>query len=223
MGRLLLVRHGESIWNERAIVQGQDGPGLSERGHEQASHVGAWLHDEVAHHLHAAPDAVAFWSSDLERCLETAAPFAELLGHEPTTDERLRERHFGSWQGVPRDELEQRDPDLWKRFRAREDVVGEAGGESTPVLVDRVVPALRELAAAAPLTVVVTHGGPVWHGVHALLEVEEGTLGPVSNAGVTIVDVAADGYAMLLTWNQVGHLPAALRTTWPTPEVPTAP
>lgn len=210
MGRLLLVRHGESIWNQRAIVQGQAGPGLTERGHDQAGHLGAWLGDET-------PQDVAFVSSDLERCRETAAPYAALLGREPVLDETLRERHFGSWQGVQRDELERRDPELWARFRAREDVVGEAGGESTPELVDRVVPTLRALAAASPLTVVVTHGGPVWHGTHDLLGVEEGVLGFVSNASVTVIDLFEDGGAHLLTWNQVGHLPVPLRTTWPQP------
>ncbi len=210
MGRLLLVRHGESIWNEAAIVQGQDGPGLSERGHAQARHVGDWLAQE-------APDA-ALVSSDLVRCIETAAPYADATQLEPELDERLRERHFGSWQGVSRAELETRDPELWRRFRAREDVLEETGGESTPMLVDRVLPTLRELADRAPVTVVFTHGGPVWHGVHALLGVGEGTLGPVTNAGVTIVDIdAGHGAARLLTWNQVGHLPRDLRTTWPSP------
>lgn len=215
MGRLLLVRHGESIWNRERIVQGQAGPGLTERGHQQASHVGRWLADEV-------DGDIAFVSSDLVRCRETAAPLADLLGREPELDPALRERHFGAWQGVTRDELERRDPTLWQRFRAREDVIGEAGGESTPVLVERVVPRLRELAVRAAVTVVVTHGGPVWHGTHALLDVAEGLLGPVSNAGVTVLDVAADGHVSLLAWNQVGHLPPALRTTWPTPRVTTA-
>lgn len=215
MGRLLLVRHGESIWNRERIVQGQAGPGLTERGHQQASHVGRWLADEV-------DGDVAFVSSDLVRCRETAAPLADLLGRDPELDAALRERHFGAWQGVTRDELERRDPTLWERFRAREDVIGEAGGESTPVLVERVVPRLRELAARAAVTVVVTHGGPVWHGTHALLDVAEGLLGPVSNAGVTVLDVAADGHVSLLAWNQVGHLPPALRTTWPAPRVTTA-
>lgn len=212
MGRLLLVRHGESVWNRDRIVQGQDGPGLTDRGHEQAAAVGRWLHDEV-------DGDVAFVCSDLERCRETAAPLAGLLGREPLYDEALRERHFGEWQGVQREELERRDPSLWERFRAREDVVGEAGGESTPVLLERVVPRLRELAATAPVTVVVTHGGPVWHGTHALLGVEEGLLGPVSNAGVTVVDVEP-GWTGLLAWNQVGHLPTSLRTSWPAPRVP---
>lgn len=214
MSRLYLVRHGESVWNQDGIVQGQAGPGLTGRGHEQAEHLGAWLADEV-------DTDVAFVSSDLERCLETAAPFAARIGREPTTFEDLRERHFGEWQGLSRAELEDRNPDLWQRFRAREDVVGEAGGESTPVLNERVVPRLRTLAAAAPVTVVVTHGGPVWHGTHALLGLDEGALGFVSNASVTVLDVE-EHHTALLTWNQVGHLPADLRTTWPSPRVTTA-
>ena len=214
MGRLLLVRHGESVWNRERIVQGQAGPGLTDRGHEQARHLGDWLAAEV-------DGDVTFVSSDLVRCRETAAPLAALLGREPDVEEALRERHFGSWQGVERDELERRDPTLWERFRAREDVVAEAGGESTPVLNDRVVPRLRALADAAPVTVVVTHGGPIWHGTHALLGVAEGVFGPVSNAGVTVLDVEPD-WSGLLAWNQVGHLPAALRTTWPAPKVTAA-
>jgi len=212
VGRLLLVRHGESIWNRERIVQGQAGPGLTERGHDQATHLGQWLADEV-------DDDVVFVSSDLVRCQETAAPFAAALGREPSLDAALRERHFGEWEGLTRDEIERRDPTLWERFRARQDILGEAGGESTPVLNDRVVPRLRELAAAASVTVVVTHGGPVWHGTHALLGVEEGVLGPVSNAGVTVLDVEPD-WVGLLAWNQVGHLPPATRTTWPAPKVP---
>ena len=211
MSRLYLVRHGESVWNQDGIVQGQAGPGLTERGHEQAAHLGRWLADEV-------DGDVAFVSSDLVRCRETAAPFAALLDRDPATDETLRERHFGTWQGLSRTELEAREPDLWRRFRAREDVVGEAGGESTDALNARVVPTLRALAAAAPVTVVVTHGGPVWHGTHALLGVDEGVLGFVSNAGVTVLDVE-EHHTSLLAWNQVGHLPPALRTTWPAPRV----
>ena len=92
------------------------------------------------------------------------------------------------------------------------------GGESTPTLNARVVPRLRALAAAAPVTVVVTHGGPVWHGTHALLGAEEGVLGFVSNASVTVLDVE-EHHTTLLAWNQVGHVPLGLRTTWPGPRV----
>lgn len=211
MSRLYLVRHGESVWNRDGIVQGQAGPGLTSRGHEQAHHLAAWLLEEVG-------DDAAFVSSDLQRCRETAAPFAAELGRDPAVDEAVRERHFGTWQGLSREELAAREPERWRRFQDREDIIAEAGGESTADLNARVVPRLRAIAAAAPVTVVVTHGGPVWHGTHALLGVDEGVLGFVSNAGVTVLDVTQD-HATLLAWNQVGHVPPALRTTWPSPRV----
>lgn len=209
MGRLLLVRHGESIWNRDEIVQGQDGPGLSPLGHEQARRLADRL-------LAAAPDAVVV-SSDLERCVETAAPYVRRVGRDALLDTALRERHFGRWQGRARDEVASSDPQRWARLMRREDVVGEVGGESTPQLDARVVPALRRLAAAAPVTVVFTHGGPIWHGTHALLGIEEGVLGPPANAGLTVLDVDADLGRRMLAWNQVGHLAPDMRTAWPPP------
>ena len=210
MGRLLLVRHGESVWNRDAVVQGQDGPGLSPLGHDQAERLAAWLAEEVE-------QDVAFVSSDLVRCRETAAPLAARLGREPTLDEALRERHFGEWQGLPRASIADRDPDRWARFTRREDVLEEIGGESTPTLLGRVLPALRTLATAAPVTVVVTHGGPIWHGAHALLGIPEPVLGPVGNAAVTVLDLddaaSEDPTARLVGWNAVGHLPVRARTT----------
>ncbi len=216
MGRLLLVRHGESVWNRDAIVQGQAGPGLSPLGHEQASATARWLVEELRARHDGTTDDVVFVSSDLERCTDTAAPIASLLGREPALDESLRERHFGSWQGVPRDELPTRDPERWSRFARQEDVVGEVGGESNDELVRRVVPSFRRHATAARTAVVVTHGGPVWHGVHALLGLADAVLGPVANASVATVDVD-DGRAHLVGWNAVGHMPPSLRTTWRRP------
>lgn len=214
MGLLHLVRHGESIWNRDAIVQGQAGPGLSPLGHEQVRRLGPWLAQE-------AQDA-AFVCSDLVRCRETAAPYAQHVGRRPVLDESLRERHFGEWQGLERASLRDRYPSLWARFTHREDVLDEVGGESTPTLLERVVPALRRYAREAPVTVVVTHGGPIWHGVHALLGIDEPVLGPVSNASVTTVDVGDDGSARLIGWNAVGHLPPGERTSWRRPPPDTA-
>jgi probable phosphoglycerate mutase len=205
MGRLLLVRHGESGWNRERIVQGQDGPGLTERGHAQAAVTGAFLHAEAGGAVLAV--------SDLPRCRETAEPYETAAG-SVVVDERLRERHFGAWQGRAYADLDAEGSDAFRRWQAREDVIEEIGGESTPMLVDRVLPALREYAGASPLTVVVTHGGPIWHGVHALAGLPEPTLGPPANAAVTVVDLDDDGGARILAWNQVAHQPASLRTTW---------
>jgi broad specificity phosphatase PhoE len=206
--QLVLVRHGESVWNAEARIQGQRCAGLSETGHRQAKLTGRALAD-------AHPDA-RLVSSDLQRCQETTSPLAEALGVAPQLDRRLRERSFGAWEGRTRAEVADEDPDLVARWRDGVDVIGEVGGETAPRLIDRVLPALRELLDDTPdggVTVAVTHGGPVWHGTHALLGLPAGTLGAVDNASVTVL--ASFGHGLVLQrWNETAHLPIELRTGW---------
>jgi glucosyl-3-phosphoglycerate phosphatase len=225
MRRLVLVRHGESLWNAEARIQGQRCAGLSEIGHAQAKATAAFLA--------AVYPAAQLASSDLQRTLETARPLAEALGREPVEDRRLRERSFGAWEGRLRAEVIVEDAARWQRWLDGDDVVGEVGGESALQLADRVTPALRHLLDATPAggtTIAVTHGGPVWHGTHRLLGLRPGTLGGVGNTSVTEL-VTFDGRStgvgvspapvVLDRWNELAHLPLELRTGW-TPTVTAA-
>ena len=208
MKRLVLVRHGESRWNAEARIQGQSCAGLSAVGHEQARLTAAAL---AATYPHAALVA-----SDLQRTLETVGPLADELGVEVREDPGLRERAFGRWEGMLRSEVADADRARWSRWVEGEDVVPEVGGESASQLVDRVEPVLRGLLEKTELgqaTIAVTHGGPVWHGVHRLLGVVPGTFGGVSNASVTEL-IAIDGHLVIDRWNEVAHLPVQLRVGW---------
>lgn len=207
MKRLVLVRHGESEWNVERRIQGQSGSGLSERGVAQAHRTAVLLAETY-------PEAVVA-ASDLQRTRETVAPLARLVAVEVRFHAGLRERHFGSWTGLLADEIVDRDPERWDRWMAGQDVVGEVGGEDTPTLSRRVVAALSDLVAGAddrPL-ICVTHGGPIWHGTHALLGADRRMLAGVANCSVTELDVdpGSDGHGRLVSWNQVAHLPVALR------------
>ncbi len=231
----MLVRHGESVWNAEARIQGQRCAGLSALGHAQARSTAVAL--AAAH-----PDAQLV-TSDLQRTRETMAPLAEALRCEPAEDPGLRERTFGAWEGRLRTEVARDDPERWARWLAGEDVVEEVGGESASMLADRVDPVLRRWLTATPpgsVTIAVTHGGPVWHGTHRLLGLAPGTLGGVSNAAVTHLvawggttnspataaelaawggDSPADGggseelgAVVLDRWNETAHVPYELRT-----------
>lgn len=208
MKRLVLVRHGESTWNVDGRIQGQLGDGLSERGLAQARHTAAWLAD-------AHPAAVVA-VSDLQRTRETAAPLEELLGREAMVVPGLRELDFGTWSGRTGDDLRTADRDRWQRWSDGEDVVHEVGGEARDAFTSRVVDTYEGLLAGLPtdgVVVCVTHGGPIWFGVRALLDLHAEVLGSVANASVTelLVD---DSFGMRLSsWNQVAHLPLELRTT----------
>lgn len=207
MRRLLLVRHGESIWNAEARIQGQRCEGLSERGWAQARTTAVALAD-------AYPSALLV-TSDLRRTRETTAPLEEALGTSARHEPRLRERDFGTWEGLLRDDVVRDDAERWGRWRAGEDVVmAEIGGETTEALRRRVEPVLRDLAVGTPdgaVTIAVTHGGPVWYGVQGLLGLTDGTLGAVANASVTEVVVRDDGRLALGRWNETAHLPVELR------------
>jgi len=207
MKQLILVRHGESAWNVEHRIQGQLGTGLSDRGREQAGATAEFLAE-------AFPDA-QLHSSDLQRCVETAAPLEAALGRAALLHPGLRERDYGAWSGRLSGEISGAEPQRWARWRAGDDVIGDIGGESTPVFTDRVIATIMMLVDDAPAdatVVCITHGGPVWHGTRALLDVHEEVLGGVANASVTEVAFDDSFGRRLVAWNQVSHLPAGLRT-----------
>ncbi len=218
MRRLVLVRHGESLWNAEGRMQGQACNGLSPTGHAQA--------EAAATALAAAYPEARLVSSDLQRTMETVAPLIEALGTEVTADAGLRERSFGSWERRLRRDVRVEEAERWQRWTGGEDVIGEVGGETASRLADRVTPVFLRLLAetdVGDVTIAVTHGGPIWHGTHRLMGFPPPLLGSVANASVTEfvvygeVDRASgrvDGDLVMDRWNEVAHLPVALRTAW---------
>ena len=148
---LFLVRHGETDWNAAGRWQGQTDVALNPRGREQAREVAARLRD-------AGIAAIA--SSDLLRARTTAEIIAVELGLEVNQpDAALRERRFGCFEGLTRDEVEARFPEAWARYLA-DPGPAPPGGESRDELLARLLPAVASAAARLPGPVLlVMHGG----------------------------------------------------------------
>lgn len=224
MRRLVLIRHGESLWNAEGRMQGQACNGLSPTGHAQAGF--------TAKALAASYPGARLVSSDLQRTLQTAAPLASALGSDVREHPGLRERTFGSWEQRLRTDVAQQEPRRWERWVDGEDVIGEVGGETGAQLADRVVPVFVELLDSTPpgeVTLAVTHGGPVWHGIHRIMGFSRPMLGNVANTSIAElvvygdIDVEAgrvDGRLVMDRWNEVAHLPVELRTAWRPRSVP---
>jgi probable phosphoglycerate mutase len=160
--RLILWRHGQTGFNAEARVQGQFDAELSETGVDQAVAAAQRL-------ATLEPDLLV--SSDLRRASVTAAALAEVTGLQVTYDARLRERHFGEWQGLLLSEITMRWPDAYAQWR-RGEPVADMGIEEIDDLAKRVATALQEIVAGAPdrsTIVVTTHGGAAKHGVGAIL------------------------------------------------------
>ena len=146
MATILLVRHGETDWNVQRRVQGHSDTPLNATGRAQA--------EELARTLEGEPiDAV--YSSDLERATATAAIVAKRLGLDVKLEPALREKHFGTWEGLT-------DTEVFERFPEAQP--GRWGdGETSEEMSERVIRAIERIAGHHPdgRALVVTHDGPV--------------------------------------------------------------
>src|SRR4051812_18506300 len=88
--RLLLVRHGETVWHAENRYAGTSDIALTERGHRQARGLAHWVRGRGI-------DAVA--CSPLGRARRTAEPAATALSLVPEVVEDLREMDFGWGEG----------------------------------------------------------------------------------------------------------------------------
>ena len=100
---LLIIRHGETVWNVEQRFQGQFDSPLTEIGRDQAAALGRRLR---AYHF---SDLIV---SDLGRARETAAIIAAHTGHPVRTDPRLRERGYGLLEGLTLPEIKIKHPDV---------------------------------------------------------------------------------------------------------------
>lgn len=157
MATILLARHGESDWNALLRWQGHADRPLTERGRAQAAALAERL---------VAVSLAAVYSSDLIRARDTAQAVAERVRLTVITRRDLREVHVGSWTGLDRRETESRFPDGFRRWL--EGGSGWEGGESYERMAERVIAAVREIAAGhdGETVLVVTHGGPI-RALHA--------------------------------------------------------
>jgi len=91
-----LVRHGETDWNKKRIIQGQTDTPLNENGEKQAK--------DLAERFKPLTFDFIF-SSDLLRAKRTAEIIALERQLAVQATEKLRERKFGQLEGQPSDML----------------------------------------------------------------------------------------------------------------------
>ncbi|GAA2265810.1 histidine phosphatase family protein [Nonomuraea roseoviolacea subsp. roseoviolacea] len=141
MTRLVLVRHGETVWHAENRYAGLSDVALTPRGREQAAELAAWA---------AGAGLTGVWASPLSRAVITATPSAEAAGVELRVDERLREIDFGQGDGLTSAEMHERFPEARAAFEADPAAHPLPGGEDPAAVAGRFVAALEDVRAAQP-------------------------------------------------------------------------
>jgi broad specificity phosphatase PhoE len=179
------ARHGETEWNAAGRWQGQTDIPLNDTGRVQARTLGVRLRGE---------GIVAAGASDLSRARETAELASEELGIAlEFTDPAFRERAYGIFEGLTREECIARHPDEWSRF-AGSPAAALPGVELLAVVAGRMLLGLRRAAerpehARAPV-LIVSHG----RAIRALVTLVTGAdVPPIANGGVYRVVVGENG------------------------------
>ena len=150
MIRIILVRHGHVDWLAPERFRGRAELPLSNLGRRQAQ--------AVAGYIAASWKPEAVYTSPLGRCRETGAAIAAPFGIELQPVDGLADIDYGKWQGLTRDQAEERWPDeteLW--FRAPHLAV-IPGGETLTAVLSRATAALREVLRHHPEGTVVLVG-----------------------------------------------------------------
>jgi probable phosphoglycerate mutase len=149
--RILLARHGETVFNIEGRWQGQSDSPLTERGVAQSR--------VLADALRPEPIA-AIYSSDLGRAMSTAHEVGQVHGLPVIAEPRLREISCGDFTGMNRADIEATFGDLLHRWAYHPATMRLPGGET---LVEAQTRALDFFAQTMPryknqTVVVIAHG-----------------------------------------------------------------
>ena len=150
MRRLVVIRHAEVEASMSGRIYGRLDPPLAAAGRAHAEGLAARL---------AAVPLEAIFSSPARRALETAAPLARRLELEISVHSGLEEIDFGQWEGLTFDEVERRDPELYRAWMTGPPGKRFPGGEDYAELKARVLAAVAEIRASGASAVLVAHGG----------------------------------------------------------------
>jgi len=202
--RLIVVRHGETLYNVQGCFTGQSDVPLSALGVKQAAALGKHLATETLG---------AIVASDLQRARATAQAIASYHKLPVEEDADLREITFGTWEGATYAEILARDADLVERWQTDPTIYAPPGGETVIQLHRRVVRALERWRARYSQDTVLwaVHGGVIEVLLCHLLVVDLKCRWQFrhDNASITEIDVSCED-ATVVRLNETAHLDGLL-------------
>ena len=160
--RILLVRHGLTVLGAEDRFAGSTDVPLSDEGREQARRLARRL---------AGEPLVAAYASPMQRAMETAAIVADPHDLDPIARDGLREIGHGRWEGLRRQEVEERFPDEYAAWEMDPLTCAPAGGETGLSVMARSLPVLHEIVRrhAGAEVLVVSHKATIRLLVSSLL------------------------------------------------------
>jgi broad specificity phosphatase PhoE len=202
MTRVVLIRHGQTVWNREARFRGRADVELDAFGHRQAEATGRYVA--------ARWPVVAVYASPMRRAMQTAAAVARAQGLTAQPLAGLMDINFGEWQGQLATDMERQHPELWWTWWQAPQDMHFPGGEGLDDVRSRLVAALDEAVARHPGQTVALVSHTVANRVLLCAVLGLGNdhfwrLGQ-DTCAVNVFDVDEDGTCTVVLLNDTSHL-----------------
>ena len=147
--KLILVRHGETLWNRENRIQGRTDVELSDLGRMQV--------EKLAHSLNGE-QIDAIYSSPLKRAYETAKAIARVQSFDIIVERDLQELNHGDFESLTVQELKERYGPFVKQWMEDPSSVIMPNGESLSQVQVRAWDVIQTIIGTSKDSIVVSHG-----------------------------------------------------------------
>ena len=128
--RIILVRHGQTESNKTGFYMGHSNEDMNETGYSQVQCLSSKL---------AELPIASIYTSPLRRTLSTASVIARPHKLEPVPVNGLIENYPGDWQGLHKDEIIRKWPELCQQWLTDPTAVTLPNGEKFEEVVERAI------------------------------------------------------------------------------------
>jgi len=196
--KLILVRHGETLWNRENRIQGHTDVELSDHGRKQI--------EKLAHAMQEEKIDIIY-SSPLKRAYDTARAIARFHKMDINVEGDLRELNHGDFESLTVQELKQSHGAFVRQWMEDPASVVMPNGESLSQVQKRVWTVIRTIVDHSKDALVVSHGMAI---MTILCEVQGLSLSQgrdvfVNMASKTVVEFE-NGRGTVLLLNDTSHL-----------------
>lgn len=198
--KLYIIRHGQTDWNAKGMIQGRQNVPLNQEGRHQA--------ECLARGMSSRPVTVIF-SSPQQRALDTARAIAKERNTEIQVLPQLEEIYYGDWEGKTASQIPESERELFEAWWRHPVTVAPPHGETLAQVDERCRQAWESIKAHMNGDgAVVAHGGTLAHLIMLLLKGQEDAREiVVDNASITTLEYDPQtGRCHLLDLNDVSHL-----------------
>jgi len=153
---LILVRHGETLWNTQGKYQGRKDSPLTETGLNHAKKIGDYLKENNF-------EIKKIYTSPIKRAFETASIIGEKINLKPIKEDLLKEIDYGLFEGRTFTEISEKFPkEAKERKEGKYSFVSPEGESYKHMDKERIKPFLEKIMEihANDTVLVVSHSGP---------------------------------------------------------------